>query len=145
MTSAEKVAYLSGYKYAVTEERRLRDEIEQWRSRAERVTPAMTGMPPSGGQNANAPFVSAAESIANLELQLAEQLKRCVLMRQQIDVAIAQTQQPRLRRLLILRYVEARTFEQIAVEMYMDYRWVRRLHARAIENLTLESPYQNVI
>ena len=144
MTNVEKISYLNGYKYAVMEERRLRAEIEQWRSRAERVTPSMTGMP-GGGQNANAPFVSAAESIARLELQLAEQLKRCVLMRQQIDAAIAQIQQPRLRRLLILRYVEAQTFEQIAIEMYMDYRWVRRLHACAIENLTLESPYQNVI
>lgn len=144
MTNVEKISYLNGYKYEVMEERRLRAEIEQWRSRAERVTPSMTGMP-GGGQNANAPFISATESIAHLELQLSEQLKRCVMMRQQIDAAIAQIQQPRLRRLLILRYVETQTFEQIAVEMYMDYRWVRRLHARAIENLTLESPYQNVI
>ena len=138
MTNTEKVAYLNGYKYAVMEERRLRAEIEQWRSRAERVTPAMTGMP-SGGQDANAPFVSAAESIANLELQLAEQLKRCVLMRQQIDNAIAQLQQPRLRHLMALRYVNGFTFDQIAVAMDMSYQWVCNLHGSALQLIVIDT------
>lgn len=138
MTNVEKISYLNGYKYAVMEERRLRDEIEQWRSRAERVTPDMTGMP-SGGQDSNAPFVSAAESIADLELQLAEQLKRCAEVRQCVDNAIAQLQQPRLRHLMALRYVSGFTFEQIAVAMDMSYQWACNLHGSALQLIVIDT------
>jgi len=52
------------------------------------------------------------------------------------------------RDVLVRRYLQGQSFEQVAVGMGFDYRWTRRLHGRALcefQKLTLESPIRSVI
>lgn len=41
------------------------------------------------------------------------------------------------------RYIRGQKWEQIAVEMRMDFRWITRRHHIAVDGLTLESPIPN--
>ena len=61
-------------------------------------------------------------------------------MMEAVKDAIASVPDGRLRMLLRYRYVDGMTWERIAVNMNLDARWVRRLHGRALDALTLESP-----
>jgi len=42
---------------------------------------------------------------------------------------------PELQTLLELRYLCFKTWEQIAVELHFDLRWVYRLHGRALDEI----------
>lgn len=55
----------------------------------------------------------------------------------EIDEAIEQVSDARLRRLLKLRYIDFNTWEKIAEKMNYDLRWVHRLHKKALQ--TIES------
>lgn len=68
-----------------------------------------------------------------------------VALCRQIEAAIDALPDGRQRLLLRLRYIDGRTWEQIAVRMALDYRWVLRLHGRALEQLAIESHYGPVI
>ena len=50
----------------------------------------------------------------------------------EIDEAIEQVSDARLRRLLKLRYIDFYTWEKIAEKMNYDLRWVHRLHGKAL-------------
>ena len=47
------------------------------------------------------------------------------------------------RTLLIARYINCKTWEQIADEMGYDLRWIYRLHGKALK--AIESHYKSVI
>ena len=52
-----------------------------------------------------------------------------------------QLEDGRLRDVMRYRYIDGMKWEQIAVVMRLDYRWVLRLHGRALCKLTIESHY----
>ena len=43
------------------------------------------------------------------------------------------------REILIRRYISGQKWERIAVEIHLEYRWVLRLHGKALQKLTPES------
>lgn len=99
-------------------------------------------MPGSGDGQA---LPRAVERILQTQEQLHEQANACQQVRREIAVTVEQLPDLRERDILRRRYILGQRFEQIAVELRLEYRWTRRLHRRAIENLTLESPLENVI
>lgn len=68
MTYDEKVQWLLRYQDSLRKERELAEELEQMRTRAYKVTPALTGMPggPSDGQS----LPRAVENIVKVQQEL---------------------------------------------------------------------------
>lgn len=142
MNYQEKVRWLRRYQDSLRREQELLEEIEHLRAEATRVTQALSGMP-GGGDGQSLP--RAVERILQTQEQLREKINTCQQVRQEIAAAVEQLPDLRERDILRRRYILSQRFEQIAVELRLEYRWTRRLHRRAIENLTLESPLENVI
>ena len=140
MTSEDKKRWLRRYRDALRRERELQDELKEQKARAAGTTAALTGMP--GGSGDGQVLPRAVESIVALQQELQAQINVCGAIRREVAAVIDRIEEERGREVLRRRYLLGQRFEQIAVEMSLEYRWVRRLHKRAIENLTLESPLQ---
>lgn len=140
MTYEEKVRWLRRYQNSLRRERELADELNQLHSRACRVTPALTGMPGGGGDGQN--LARAVESIVQAQQELQVQINQCGAIRREIVAALDQITNPRDHEILRRRYILGQRWEEIAVEMHLEYRWVTRRHRRTVESmiLTPESP-----
>ncbi|HIX94380.1 MAG TPA: hypothetical protein H9846_02875 [Candidatus Gemmiger excrementipullorum] len=138
MTYSEKKAWLSRYQISLKREKVLEDEIEVLRSRACRVTPALTGMPggPSDGQS----LPRAVESIQQAQQDLRDQIAQCESIRREIVEVIAhQVTDPLDNEILCRRYLCGQKWEKIAVELNYAYQYVCQRHKRAIAKLLIES------
>lgn len=136
MNYEEKVHWLQRYRDALQLEEELRQELEDQRSRACKTTAALTGMPGGGGDGQALP--RAVESIIAAQQELQEQINLCGATRREVVAVIDQIEEERGHEILRRRYLLGQRFEQIAVEMCLEYRWVRRLHKRAVENIRIE-------
>lgn len=140
MTYENKVAWLRRYQDSLRRERELGQELEQLRSRACKVTPALTGMP--GGAGDGQSLARAVASIVQAQQELQAQINVCGAIRREIVSALNQITNPRDHEILRRRYILGQRWEVIAVEMHLEYRWVTRRHHRAVDAmiLTPESP-----
>lgn len=71
-----------------------------------------------------------------------------IALRERAKELIARIIDWRCREVLTRRYLRGQSWERIAVDMEYDFRWVIRLHGRALRSilkLTLESPIRSVI
>ena len=93
-------------------------------------------MPGGGGDGQALP--RAVESIIAAQQELQAQINLCGATRREVVAVIDQIEEERGHEILRRRYLLGQRFEQIAVEMCLEYRWVRRLHKRAVENIRIE-------
>lgn len=143
MTNEEKKAVLLEYRRLDARIDRAIAEQQRWRELATRVTPVYSDMP--RGDGGGDKLLDAVQHIADLDAEINREIDRLVALRQRIEQSIAGVHDERLRDILRRRYIDGDRMEQIAVDLCLDYRWVRRLHARALAKLTLESPPQPVL
>lgn len=63
-------------------------------------------------------------------------------VQQEIVEAVGRVEPPLLRALLTARYINYKTWDEIAAELGYDLRWVHRLHREALEQIgrVLEKP-----
>lgn len=136
----KKVRWLRRYQDCLHRERELAEELEQLHSRACKVTPALTGMPGGGGDGQS--LARAVESIVQAQQELDAQINQCGAFRREVVAALNQVTNPRDHEILRRRYILGQRWEEIAVEMHLEYRWVTRSHHRAVDRmiLTPESP-----
>ena len=135
MTYDEKVAWLRRYRQALRRQAELEQEVEQLDSAAKRVTPMLSGMP-GGPGNGNA-LPRAVESIIQAKQELEAQVNVCGAVRCEVVEAIEQVTNPRDHEILRRRYILGQRWEEIAVEMLIEYRSVTRRHRKAVEKLIL--------
>lgn len=135
MTYDEKVRWLRRYRDALRLEEELRQELEDQRSRACKTTAALTGMPGGGGDGQALP--RAVESIVEAQQELQAQINVCGAVRREIVAALDQIDDARDHEILRRRYLRGQKFEQIAVEMNLEYRWVRRLHKKCVGKMDI--------
>lgn len=128
MTTQE---YLKQYLNKWREIERIQLEIEQLRSRAERITSVMDGMPHSSKGGG---FTSAANRIMDLQKELEKQVLEAIDLRMQIERELDSVPDWRERTILKYRYIGGYGFEAIAELMDLSDRWVRIIHKQAIEN-----------
>ena len=145
MTYDDKVAWLRRYQDSLRRERELGQELEQLRSRACKVTRALTGMPGGGGEGQRLP--RAVESIVQAQQELQAQVNVCGAIRREVVEALEQIANPRDHEILRRRYLLGQKWEQIAVEMYYSYKQVRRRHRVCVDTLCLpsEGPDKDVL
>lgn len=135
MTYEEKVRWLRRYRDALKLEVELRQELEAQRTRACKTTAALTGMPGGGGDGQALP--RAVESIVAAQQELQAQINLCGATRREVVAVLDQITDARDHEILRRRYLLGQRFEEIAVDMMLEYRWVRRLHKRAVGEINI--------
>ena len=135
MNYEEKVHWLRRYRDALRLEEELRQELEDQRSRACKTMAALTGMPGGGGDGQALP--RAVESIVAIQQELQAQINICGAIRREVVAALDQVADERDHEILRRRYLRGQKFEQIAVEMNLEYRWVRRLHKKCVGKMDI--------
>ena len=92
-----------------------------------------------------------SDAIAVLEgyaERINEQWDKLIALRREAKGLIEQIADGRYRDVLTRRYLQGQTLEEIAVDLRYNYRWIKRLHGRAMgefEKLAPESPLRSVI
>lgn len=138
MLYQEKVAWLWRYRDGLKKQRILQQHIQELRALAERITPTISPTP-GGGGDGNA-MARAVENMAKAQQDLADQVEHCNQIRAEVSETIDKVDKARDREILARRYILGEKFEQIAVHMLLEYRWVRRCHNRAVRNLKIDPP-----
>lgn len=141
MTTEEVKTWLRSYRYLKNEVERLEEELAEWRSKAEKMTRELSGMPSGSGGGDKVP--ACVEKIWELEREFNTKLSDMVEQRQAIERAI-ESLPNKQKQLMRYRYIDGMKWEKVAVEMNMEYRWVLRIHGRALQEickLTMESHY----
>lgn len=134
-TYNEKIRWLRRYRDALKLEVELRQELEAQRARACKTTAALTGMSGGGGDGQALP--RAVESIVAAQQELQAQINLCGVVRREVVAVLDQVADERDHEILRRRYLLGQRFEEIAVEMCFEYRWVRRRHKRAVGILSI--------
>lgn len=135
MTYKEKVSWLGRYRRAVEEQDFWQDELLRLRSEAERMSASYGG----GGGGAGAPRTNrlpcAVERIAAAQKTLETQLETCLARRLEVTGVIGRVGDTARREVLRLRYLEGRSYAEIADELGLVERQVYRLHRRGVEDV----------
>ena len=115
-------------------------EIAQIEEEKQRIAGGMLGaarldgMP--RGSGVGDPAGQAAARLVDLAQLMADKLNQAVGLRLEIERVIAAL--PVEDRVLMrARYVEGKTWEQVAAELHYTYPWVWRLHGRILAKLGL--------
>ena len=140
MTYEETVRWLRRYQESLRQEQELAKEVEQLQSEACRMTPLLSGMPGGGSDGQGLP--RAVERILAAKQDLQAQIERGCTIRREITDATRQIPHPRDQEILRRRYLLGQRWEEIAVEMHIELRWVYRRHRQAVTFLTMESHCQ---
>ena len=136
MTAKE---YLRQYVQIEREIGRLLEERQRWVDLATRITPVYSDTPVSG-QSGDWKIPAAVERIAEQEEKIDAKISELVERRAEIERTVKQVEDVRQREILNRRYLYGQKWEKIAEDMCLDYRWVLRLHGRALQKLTTKKP-----
>ena len=120
-------------------DQRIQSKIEQLASLndlATRATATYSDMPGSGTRRTDK-MENAILSIIELENEINEDICKLVDTKRDIVHRINAVENPEYQTLLELRYLCFKTWEQIAVEMHYELRWLYRLHRRALDAVAL--------
>lgn len=132
MTNQEKKEYLLGYQNLNRRINRLILEQQQWRELATRVSPNLSGMPKGGGAGGTQ---GAIVKIADLETEINAEIDKLVDKREEIECVIRAVEDSTLRTLLEYRYINGKKWEEIALMMGYDYRYILKIHGKALSLL----------
>ncbi|MDU4847516.1 DUF1492 domain-containing protein [Clostridium sp.] len=117
-------------------DQRINSKLEQivsLRELATKATSTLSDTPPSGTRN-----VHSMEDIITKMIDLEDEINRDIdiLVDLKIEFVsiIKKISNPEYQTLLELRYLCFKTWEQIAVDMGYDLRYIHKIHNRALEN-----------
>ena len=130
----EKKRYLNGYRDCTRRERQLQEQIDALRSQQMFPSVNYDGMPQGNAHSDLSGYVARLDALIS---QLEQEQAMAVRQYKEIHDRIHKMQDGAEKEVLIRRYLMGRTWEQIAVEMDYNYRWVLRLHGRALKNFEI--------
>lgn len=70
--------------------------------------------------------------IADLKTEIQAEISRLLELKKQVREVIEKVSEPVLISVLHKRYLQYKSWEQIAVEMNFTYRWCTKLHGKAL-------------
>lgn len=141
MTTCEKKEILLKYRSTVREIEWLEQEIQKWRSNAERMTASYHAAPASGGSNRRS-IEEAVEQIDKLIRRFMDYQSDLIRTRGMIENAIESLRDPVLQEVLQMRYLDGLSFHQIAGKLGYSDRHLVRLHRAALEKMSLNVLYE---
>ncbi|WP_302381996.1 hypothetical protein [Anaerotignum lactatifermentans] len=129
MNNEEKKQYLRRYQAAKKRAKRIQEEIDALRSSETSPVGLGDGLPHGSGTSDLSGYAARwDELVRELEAEKEMQMVTYREIRQQISMVPDPTEQEILSR----RYLLEQSWEKIAVEMNYDYRYVLKLHGKAL-------------
>lgn len=123
--------YLQQYRDAVRRAAAAQDHLDELRSMATRITPNYGGE--GGGTHQTGDKLGAAVArILDAESRVSDELEMLEATEREVVKTINGVQDGTLNTLLYERYINGKTWEQIAVLMNYTYRRVTQLHGKAL-------------
>ena len=122
--------YLESYKQIQTRINVLQAEINRLRTEAESVSINLDGMPK--GQGGNDKLSRIVAEMADLESTLMDEMSGLFIRRQRIITQLGMLKSHKHQLLLQKRYIECKSWEHIAVEMDISWRYCYMLHGSAL-------------
>jgi hypothetical protein len=109
-------------------------QVQSLRDLATQATATLSDMPrnPSPNYHRMEDFITKA---MDLESEINADLCRLIDTKREIVTVVKCVENRDLQILLELRYLCFKTWEEIAVELHFDLRWVHRLHGRALDEV----------
>lgn len=135
MINKDKKKWLLEYRKLDQDIERDMEELQRWKSRAEKITSSVSDMPKGGNQGDRLQL--AADRICELEERLNGKIDAAVKRRKEMEAAIATVEDRTLQLLLRYRYIDGMTWEQIALRLNYSYMHVCRLHGQALSQIVL--------
>lgn len=131
MTTKEVKDYLMQYRNAVKRAAAATYHIAELRAIAERITPRYDS---SGGGNhaASDKLGAAVARIVDAENRASDELEMLEATEREVISTIRAVQDNTLFTLLYERYINGKTWEQIAVGLNYSYRQTTRMHGAAL-------------
>lgn len=128
MTTKE---YLMQYRDAVRRASAAQDHLTELREMAERITPNYGGS--GGGTHQIGDKLGAAVArLVDAESRVSDELELLEATEREVIGTIDKITDGTLHTLLYERYINGKTWEQIAVDMHYSYRGVTKMHGRAL-------------
>ena len=123
--------YLQQYRDAAKRARAALDHLDELRSMATRITPNYVGE--GGGTHQTGDKLGAAVArIIDAENRVSDELEMLEAIEHEVLNTILRVKDATLSTLLYERYINGKTWEQIAVDMHYSYRGVTKMHGRAL-------------
>ena len=115
------------------------DQIARLRELSTKITQTLT--PDKVKSNSENRLESSVSKIVDIEREIGASIDQLERTRLQVESVINSVPNVNQRNVLRLRYISGMKWEQIAVKLNYDYRWVLRLHGKALNKIAIESHY----
>lgn len=135
--NAKKIKYLSRYIALNRRVDRLLEEKAKWWSLCLKVTPSLSPAP--GGGESGSPVERPMDKVLEIEEKIDQEIDELQEVRRDIKTVLGQLEDDTLRLLMEYRYLDGLTFEEIAVKMHYSWRWVIKLHGKALAEIKISS------
>lgn len=109
-------------------------ELAHLKGMVTKITPTLKDDVVSGGGNQDK-LADAVAKIVDLEAEINRDIDRYVDAKRKVSSTMEKLDDPDQLKVLHMRYVQYKTWEQIAYEMGFSYRWVCTLHGRALQQI----------
>lgn len=110
------------------------EDLHHLKEMVTKITPVLKDDVVSGGGNQDK-LGDAIARIIDLEAEIDRDIDRYVAAQQEISATLDKLNDPDQLHVLHMRYVQNKTWEQIAHEMGFCYRWICTLHGRALQEI----------
>lgn len=131
MTIEEKKARLNRYLDLWADIEIKQQEIETLRSRAEKITNAISPLPGGGNKK---DFTLTVDRIIEIQEKIDKKVQQANEEREYIGEIIDAVKSPLHRRVLQRKYINGDTFEQIAVYENKNYKYITYvIHPQALD------------
>ncbi len=131
MTIEEKKERLNRYLDLWADIEIKQQEIETLRSRAEKITNAISPLPGGGNKK---DFTLTVDRIIEIQKKIDKKVQQACKEREYIGRIIDTVKSPLHRRVLQRKYINGDTFEQIAVYENKNYKYITYvIHPQALE------------
>ena len=127
MTNKEKKDWLWRYKEALLDIDSWQRELEEWQTRAEKITQVVSDMPRGGKA------LEVDDIVDNIEAKVSESQK----IKLELEIAFEGLNDGILEGLMKFRYINCLDWAQIAIVMGYGERHLYKLHGKALYKLEI--------
>ena len=106
------------------------EQIETLHAQVTKTTSVLSDMPRSGGEQDR--LAKTIAKIVDLKKKLRDEIEEYIELKEEAIELIDSMSDGRHRLVLTYRYINGKTWEEIAVEMHYTYKWVHVLHGQAL-------------
>jgi len=130
----QKIRWLNRAFYAEKAAKAWKDKYQRNKALAQRIS---GGLASSGARSGTNATEDALIRLSETEQKTRAKINELIQIQEEIADKIMQIDDNELQAVLVYRYLNCMTFEQIAEKMNYDVRTVRRKHVKALEKVVL--------